>query len=94
MKRRDFLGFISLGSATAAFAAAFPFRGELDNSLLATPAQGEALDRVLPGFRYRVRMRVDLADPFSQPILESPVFEDATFAWRPATGAGILYWEP
>ena len=66
---------------------------------LASPAlqnlrqQGEAIHRDLPSFRYRVGIKVELADPLNSPILESPVFEDVTFAWRPSSGPRILAWE-
>ncbi len=63
-------------------------------------AQGTGIQRTLSDFRYRVRFRtrpVDpatgAADPMDQPVLESPFFDDITFAWQGASGPRILAWE-
>ncbi len=64
-----------------------------DPSMLGHLAPGVAISRLVPQFRYRVRLAVDLADPGGQPILESPVFDDITFAWQAGAGPRILAWD-
>jgi hypothetical protein len=55
-------------------------------------SQGGRLDRVLPDFGYRVRFVTDLEDPADEPMLETPFFDDITFAWQPLTGPRVLAW--
>ena len=52
-------------------------------------------------FRYRVTLQAGLvdpgtglpfADPQNHPVLESPFFDDITFAWQPVTGPKTLSW--
>jgi hypothetical protein len=32
-------------------------------------------------------------DPLNQPVLETPWFDDITFAWQPLSGPRVLSWE-
>ena len=63
-----------------------------DPAFLTPLSQGGAIGRSVQDFRYRVRFRNALQDPVEDPILESPVLDDVTFAWQPATGPRILSW--
>ncbi len=61
-------------------------------ALLPSLVRGERIGRSLASFRYRVRFRTDLADPVNDPVLETPVLDDITFAWQGASGPRILGW--
>ena len=63
-----------------------------DPAYLNALGQGAAVGRTLPSFRYRVRIRTDLVDPLTEPVLESPIFDDITFAWQRTSGPAILSW--
>ena len=64
-----------------------------DPAFLGTLVQGGSVGRLLRSFRYRVRLGVDLDDPDNSPVLESPVFDDVTFALQPASGPRVVSWE-
>lgn len=70
-----------------------PPSGTLTGPALQPLAGLAPLQRTLTGFRYRVRWRTALADPLDQPLLETPVLDDVTFAWQAATGPRALRWE-
>ncbi len=55
--------------------------------------QGGWIGRSLAGFRYRILFKTGLADPLNQPALETPYFDDITFAWQRISGPRILGWE-
>ncbi len=67
---------------------------------LASLAQGRAVQRQVGRFRYHVRFLVKpldpvsgVPDPMNQPVLESPWFDDITFAFQPASGPRVTAWE-
>jgi len=59
---------------------------------------GTWISRTLSSFTYRVRFLTSpvlnpltgLPDETGQPVLETPFFDDITFAWQPSTGARIV----
>jgi hypothetical protein len=61
-------------------------------------AQGERIGRAFPAFSYRVTFKPDPRNPMTgnpdpnQPVLETPVFEDITFAYQSALGPRVLGW--
>ena len=55
-------------------------------------AQGATWGPACSDFRYRVRFRNALDQPLDDPILETPVFDDITFAWQARGGPKILSW--
>ncbi len=64
---------------------------------LATPAfqalrQGGRIDRTLNTFRYRVRLESGVQDLLTAPALESPYFDDITFAWQSLYGPRVTAW--
>ena len=68
--------------------------------LIAGLGQGQAISRTLPAFRYRVRFLPtptwDAVDPDyrdNHPVLETPFFDDITFACQSMTGPRLLSWE-
>jgi hypothetical protein len=74
--------------------------GTLTSTPLRSLIPGAVIGLILPGFRYRVTFRPDpvdpatgLSDPDNQPVLESPWFDDITFAWQHMTGPKVLSWE-
>lgn len=60
---------------------------------LAAMVQGAGLQRAAGAFGYRVKFRTALADLLNDPILETPVFDDVTFAWQSSGGCRVLAWE-
>ena len=61
--------------------------GTLSSPALQLLRPGALIGRSLPGFRYRVTFKPDpvdpdtgIPDPLNQPVLESPWFDDITFA--------------
>jgi hypothetical protein len=70
-----------------------PATGDQAGPALQSLAQGGRIDRLLPGFRYRVKFKTVLNNPISDPVLESPWFDDITFAWQRMTGPRVLGWE-
>ena len=62
-------------------------------SLLDTLVPGAMIGRTLGDFRYRVTFLPALADPGDDPALETPFFDDITFAWQRMTGPKVLSWE-
>ena len=56
-------------------------------------SQGGAIRRVLPGWRYRVRIQATPPDPLNDPVLETPYFDDITFYCRLVQGPAILNWQ-
>jgi len=52
--------------------------------------QGEAVSRILPAFRYRVRFKTDVDR--SRPVLETPFFDDITFQVQEAGHPHVLGW--
>jgi hypothetical protein len=63
-------------------------------------AQGAGIGLVLPAFRYRILLDANPVDPLTgtsdrlnQPVLETPFFDDITFAWQPMTGPRVRSWE-
>ncbi len=59
-------------------------------NLLQPLEQGASISRTLADFRYRVRFKTDVDR--SRPVLETPFFDDITFAWQHASGPRILGW--
>jgi hypothetical protein len=53
--------------------------------------QGARLDCLLTQFRYRVRIKPNV-DPLSDPVLETPFFDDITLAYVPSSGAKVTGW--
>ena len=63
------------------------------SSVVSVPlVQGGVLSRSASSFRYRVTFRPNLADPFSQPVLETPMFDDITFSFQSQGGPRFLDW--
>jgi hypothetical protein len=58
-------------------------------------SQGTPIGRVLQGFQYQVAFRTGIPrlQLLSEPVLESPWFDDITFSWQPMTGQKIMAWE-
>ncbi len=71
-----------------------PETGNQASPGLQSLVQGGWIGRSLSNFRYRVRFRTDLESPFNDPVLESPWFDDITFAWQAATGPKVRAWGP
>jgi hypothetical protein len=66
--------------------------GTLNSPALRSLRQGGAIQETLSGFRYRAWIRPGLADPMTQPVLETPFLDDITFAWQRATGPRVTAW--
>lgn len=71
--------------------------GAMTGPALKPLAQGGLVGVTLPAFRYRVTFRphpLDPAtgayDPANQPVLETPWFDDITFAWQAESGPRVL----
>jgi hypothetical protein len=60
-------------------------------------SQGGAIALKRDRFRYQVTFKPTplwtATERLNQPVLESPWFDDITFAWQPAGGPAILLWE-
>jgi hypothetical protein len=65
-------------------------------ALLQPLTQGAFIGKALPDFSYRVRLRPTptwtAAQRDSQPVLETPFFDDITFSWQAASGPRVLSW--
>jgi hypothetical protein len=55
--------------------------------------RGAPIGRRLRGFRYEALFTCDLADPTTDPVLETPFLDDVTFSYQSATGPRLLAWE-
>lgn len=62
-------------------------------TVLRTLTPGAATGVVAASWRYAVRFLTPLGDPLQMPILETPFFDDITFAVQPDDGARFLAWE-
>ncbi len=65
--------------------------GNFTSAPLQALTQGGTIGRTLDAFRYRVTFKPNLPS-LSDPVLESPFFDDVTFAWQPASGPRVLVW--